>query len=173
MGILIACIVVVGLCFFVFIMMGNKDIKRLENFKSTSSDLYEKYKDAFDSQPADFTGVQLTVESVESVLLPGEVILQSYALPRFYNKDANLFLLTDKRLIYVGIKLLKKEIKMIPYNKIENIELETKTLGTDIEITSKKEKVEIYFDNFGKEYLDKFYRTLTQKQLEEESQTGN
>lgn len=159
------CIGLAVLCFAGVAMMGNRDRGKLENFKTDHSDLYTKYAEAFDSQPRDFSGVQLNVEAVESRLLPGEVIHHSYALPRFYDKDGNLFVLTNKRLIYAGFKLTQSAFKSIPYNKIENIEVSSQTLGTELEVTSKGEKIEIYFNNFDKPYLDKFYVMLTEKQL--------
>ncbi|MED4695823.1 PH domain-containing protein [Peribacillus frigoritolerans] len=167
--IIIICIVLAIFCFVMVGKMGKNDRNRLEYFKKTNTDLYNKYKDAFDSYPSDYSGVKLTVEMVESRLLPGEVIHHSYSLPRFYNKDGNLFVLTDKRLIYAAFKLSKREIKSIPYNKIENIDITSKTIGADLKVKSKEEKVEIYFNKFHQQYLNNFYEMLTEKQLNQSS----
>lgn len=160
---------VIIFCIFVIILLSNSESNKLDSFKNSNPELYQKYKDAFDSHPGHFTGVQLTVEMVEQILLSGETVNHSYSLPNFYDKTANLFVLTDKRLIYAGLKLTKREVKSIPYNKVENIDVLSKSLGTDLVVKSKEEKIEIFFNNFHKQYFDKFYAFLTEKQLSQSS----
>ncbi|WP_025148445.1 PH domain-containing protein [Bacillus sp. H1a] len=160
--------IIVGLgaaCIILFLMMSNHDMNKLDVFKKENPEVYEKYKGAFDSQPGDFSMVKLSVESVESRLLPEETICYSFAQPRYQNKDMNVYILTDKRYIYYGIRLTKKAFKSIPYNKIESVDVKEKALVTELEVKSKEEKIDVFFGSYHKKYFDEFYIFLTEKQL--------
>lgn len=123
------CIGIAVVCFALYAMMGSNDRNKLEDFKNSNPTMYQKYKQAFDSAPSDFTGVLLTVGTIDSKLLPGEGIVHSYFLPRFYGKDSNLFLLTDKRLMYVGMKLTNTEIKTILMRRLKTLRSRPKPWG--------------------------------------------
>lgn len=152
-------------CIILFLMMSNHDMNKLDVFKKENPEMYEKYKGAFDSQPGDFSMVKLSVESVESRLLPEETICYSFAQPRYQNKDMNVYVLTDKRYIYYGIRLTKKAFKSIPYNKIESVDVKEKAFVTELEVKSKEEKIDVFFGSYHKKYFDEFYIFLTEKQL--------
>jgi hypothetical protein len=153
-------------CIILFLMMSNHDMNKLDVFKKENPEMYEKYKGAFDSQPGDFSMVKLSVESVESRLLPEETICYSFAQPRYQNKDMNVYVLTDKRYIYYGIRLTKKAFKSIPYNKIESVDVKEKALVTELEVKSKKKrKLMCFLDPIIRNILMSSIYFLTEKQL--------
>jgi hypothetical protein len=72
MGVIISLVFASALCFVLFAMMGSFDRQKTEDFMKTNNALYQKYKDVFDSNASDFTGVSLCVDNLEPKLLPGE-----------------------------------------------------------------------------------------------------
>ncbi|GAB6422948.1 hypothetical protein bcgnr5372_27030 [Bacillus luti] len=153
------------LCLVLFFMMSSRDMDKLDAFKKSNSSLYQKYQGAFDSQPGDFSMVKMAIETIEERLLPGEEVRYSFAIARHQNKDMNVYILTNKRYIYYGIRLTKKDFKSIPYDKIENIEVKEKTLTQDLEVRSKEEKITVFFISAHKKHFDEFYVFLSERQL--------
>ncbi|MFF2875492.1 PH domain-containing protein [Gottfriedia sp. NPDC057991] len=160
---------IAALIIAVLVIMGQADRSELQQFKVNNPELYIKYKGAHDAYPGDYSGVVITRDIAEKRLLPDEKVIHSYFIARIDGYDANLYLVTNKRTLHIGSKLTKTKMKTIPHNKIENIEVNSGTLSTELVIESKEENIKIRFSAVHKSDLDGFYVYLSEQQLKEKA----
>lgn len=164
--VIIVCAVLATLCFTLVGMMSNADIKNYFNFKEEGSDQYFRFQQAYDINPKNFTGVQIVCDYTDKLLMTSEVVLASHFLARQYHYDSNLFVLTDKRLIYTAISFGKSNTKTIFYDKLQTVEVSGSALTKDLKIKSKDTEIEILFFSTQNVVLDEFYSILMDKQAQ-------
>lgn len=167
MALIIGLIVVAIFCFFVVTMMSNADNEKYLAFKDEAPEQYFRFQKAYDLNPKEFSGVKLVCDYTDKLLMNSEPVLASHYLYRQYNYDSNLFVLTDKRLIYTAISFGKSTTETIFYDKLQAVEVSSaSTLTKEIKIKSKGTEIKILF--FANHYseLDEFYSILMDKQAQ-------
>ena len=164
--ILLIVIIVIIVVILLSLGLDKLEMKRLEKFKKSNSNIYNKYKEAFDINPSRFSNALTNVEAIEGYLFEGETVLHSYSLEVEGKKDFEVYVLTDLRLLFTNSKFVKVNLKIIDYKNIESTGIAYLQTGIELSISSRNEEIGIYFHDIHEDIYKIFIDTINEKQYQ-------
>lgn len=139
---MVIAIILVGvvLLFVIGSTISLKDQTKHEEFKSSHSEDYKKYQSAYDEDKGKTDLVQEIIKRLEEYYLPSEAPIYSH-FPATGIATHDFYVLTNKRVIKYTQKTTGNELKSILYSKLENVNVKTGLMYSEIKVESKEETI--------------------------------